>query len=103
MSMIEEDLPVFFEDLGITFVHRQSGTTFRAIKGTVDVNALDGYALNAEVQLRFQTSSVTMREGDRLDELDASGVAVAAWRLLEHPQRTNDGTESLVILGRAEP
>ena len=103
MTMIEEDLPVFFGDFGVAFVHRQSGTTFRAIKGTVDVNALDGYALNAEVQLRFQTSSITMREGDRLDELDATGMAVAAWRLLEHPQRTNDGTESLVILGKAEP
>lgn len=101
--MIEDDLPVFFGDFGVSFVHRPSGTTFRAIKGTVDVNALDGYVLNAEAQLRFQTSSVTMREGDKLDELDATGGVTAAWRLLEHPQRTNDGTESLVILGRAEP
>ena len=65
--MIEDDLPVFFGDFGVSFVHRKSGTTFRAIKGTVDVNALDGYSLNAEVQLRFQTSSVTMREGDKLE------------------------------------
>lgn len=100
--MMQDDLAVFFADLSVTLVHVESGSTFQAIKGQVDVDALDGYALNAEVQLRYATDEVAMRQGDKLDELDANGDFVAAWRLLEHPKRLLDGLESTVILGRAD-
>lgn len=101
--MFDEDMGVFYAEFGTQYIHPDSNKKFTAIVGAVDVEALDGYVMNAEMQLNYQTHSVTLRADDVVHELNQAGDFVAAWRLLEHPRRVNDGHETVAILGRAQP
>jgi hypothetical protein len=86
---------------------------FWGLRGTIDELALSGYAIAADISLRFWTSKVDLDEGDLVavgvatdpdDEavivLDADGLTTGGtlYEVRAEPMQVNDGRESVAGL-----
>lgn len=100
--LVDDDMSVFFgADFASTWTRQAStgvaAVTFPAIKGVEDVAALQGYALNAEYELSYITSSVDLHDKQLLQEAGSATV----WRVQGEPVRAGDGATSNARIGHA--
>ncbi|WP_019654016.1 hypothetical protein [Variovorax atrisoli] len=100
---------VFFgDDFAVPFTRRRraaADVTVMVIIGTVDSDALDARARAATRTARFAAGQ-DVRADDELIAGAAVGPEVPAgtvFKLLDHPQRVNDGLEMEVLLGSVTP
>ena len=87
----------FGDDFAVEVTRQRQGAdevSFRAIFGVADLDALQGYALNAEAMLRWPEGP-DVRADDRLT-IDGRTFVV-----LETPRRVVDGRELEALLGSA--
>ena len=100
--MVDDDMSVFFNaDFCATWT-RLVGVDcavvqFPAIRGVQDVEALQGYALNAETEITYITDDVELKEKQLLQEAGSATV----WRVQGNPVRTGDGAISTARIGPA--
>lgn len=100
--LADDDMTVFFgPDVASTWT-RLAGVghavvQFPAIRGVQDVDALQGYALNAETDLHYITGDVDLHDKQLLQEAGSATV----WRVQGEPMRTNDGATSTARIGHA--
>ena len=97
------DFDVVFDEFARDFTHVQTGVVFRAIFGVADQEALDGYAITAEHEIHYPTQSISLSEGDEIEDSGGNGVLPGMmWEVRSTPMRVNDGLESSVLLSRSE-
>jgi hypothetical protein len=100
--MFDEDLDVFFDTddfaAEFTLVGSDPVLTFPAITGSADEEALQGFVVGTERQLRWPTSAATLQQDQLLTSLDVDGVTVNTWRVLRDGRQVNDGAESITFI-----
>ena len=97
------DFDVFFDEFARDFTHVETGVVFRAIFGVADQESLDGYAITAEHEIHYPTQSISLSEGDEIEDSGGNGVLPGMmWEVRSTPMRVNDGLESSVLLSRSE-
>jgi len=103
----DEDLAAVFygADFALPFTRTRTGApslTVHGILGAVDQDALDGRTLAAVRTLQLPATA-DLRADDLLQSLQAEpahGVALGqVYRVLQQPQRMNDGAEQQALLG----
>ena len=107
MLNLEEDMATVFygSDFGITFTRQRPSVAdvdVVAIVGVVDTEALDGRAMAATRKVQMPVTQ-DVRADDVLvakRAVQSLGIAVGArFRVLDNPQRVNDGMEMEALLG----
>lgn len=101
---------VFFgPDFSTPFLHSRAGVPLPLVVGILgveDEEALDGRVMAATRVMRLP-SSYDLRAGDQLvaqEAIPTLGIAIGdAFRVLEPPQRVNDGAEMEALLGSVTP
>lgn len=100
--LVDDDMTVFFNaDFCATWTRLagavEAAVQFPAIRGVQDVDALQGYALNAEHELTYITADVDLQDQQLLQETGSATV----WRVQGEPVRTVDGATSTARIGPA--
>lgn len=107
MLNLEEDMAAVFygTDFSTTFTRQRPSVAdvdVQVIFGVVDAEALDGRAMAATRKVQMPVTQ-DVRADDVLVAVQAIpglGVAVGArFRVLDNPQRVNDGMETEALLG----
>jgi hypothetical protein len=107
MLNLEEDMATVFygSDFGIPFTRLRPSVAdvdVVAIFGVVDTEALDGRAMAATRKVQMPVTQ-DVRADDVLvakQVVQSLGIAVGArFRVLDNPQRVNDGMEMEALLG----
>lgn len=100
--LVDDDMSVFFNPDFASEWTRLSGVgvaavPFPAIRGVQDVEALQGFALNAETEITYITGDVDLRDQQLLQVAGSATV----WRVQGEPVRTGDGATSTARIGLA--
>lgn len=107
MLDLEEDMATVFygPDFAVTFTRQRPSVAdvdVTVIFGVVDVEALDGRAMAATRKVQMPVTQ-DVRADDVLvakAAIPGHGIAVGArFRVLDNPQRVNDGMEMEALLG----
>ena len=111
MLNLEEDMASVFygPDFATTFTRQRPSVAdvdVVAIFGVLDAEALDGHAMAATRKVQMPVTQ-DVRADDALvakQAIPSLGIAVGArFRVLDNPQRVNDGAEMEALLGSVSP
>jgi hypothetical protein len=99
--MVDDDMAVFFgADFATTWTRLVGAdcslVPFPAIHGVQDVEAMQGYVLNAECEITYITGDVDLKDKQLLQQ---SGSATI-WRVQGDPVRGGDGATSTARIGK---
>jgi len=102
MHLVDDDMSVFFNaDFALIWTRLAgagvAAVPFPAIRDVEDVDALQGYALNAQYDLSYITADVDLHDQQLLQEAGSATI----WRVQGEPERTGDGATSIARIGHA--
>lgn len=100
--MIDEDMGVFFDADDHADVFSVVGlpppdNTVTGIFGVTAKDALQGYAVGVQRELRYPASSLALRDGDELER------GSLRYKVRGEPEPQNDGQEMLAVLSEVRP